>query len=151
LRLLFASSVKSVKADEKAYLAQTAGVIKSDGGEKIDVSFFGIDKDQFLAPKIFNVLSFPAILTVSPSFRLYSSFSERSATASLSPVLYTTIGAYQEIRFETQGTSENTRINAIITRATIFNVLSFPAILTVSPSFRLYSSFSERSATASSR
>lgn len=41
-----------VKADEKAYLAQTAGVIKGDSGEKIDVSFFGIDKDQFIAPKL---------------------------------------------------------------------------------------------------
>lgn len=129
-----------VKADKKAYLAQTAGVIKGDSEEKIDVSFFGINQDQFLAPKVI-------------SGKLFSSDDEAVAAASLkdeykiklgekvklagskktlkivgftddrkfnvAPVLYTTIGAYQEIRFETSGDTENTRINAIITRGDV--------------------------------
>lgn len=45
-----------------------------------------------------------------------------NAKFNVAPVLYTTIGAYQEIRFETQGASENTRINAIITRGDVQSI-----------------------------
>ena len=94
-----------VKADEKAYLAQTAGVIKSDGGEKIDVSFFGETVKMAGNDKTLKIVGFTD-----------------NAKFNVAPVLYTTIGAYQEIRFETQGTSENTRINAIITRGDVQSV-----------------------------
>ena len=40
----------------------------------------------------------------------------------VAPVLYTTIGAYQEIRFETKDTSDKARINAIVTRGTVEEV-----------------------------
>ena len=112
-----------VKADEKAYLAQTAGVIKSDGGEKIDVSFFGIDKDQFLAPKLTSGKMFSSDNEAVADRSLKDEYNLKlGETVNVAPVLYTTIGAYQEIRFETQGTSENTRINAIITRGDVQSV-----------------------------
>ena len=122
-----------VKADEKAYLAQTAGVIKGDGGEKIDVSFFGIDKDQFLAPKLTEGKMFSnddeavADSTLKDQYQIKLGETVKmagndktlkivgftdNAKFNVAPVLYTTIGAYQEIRFETQGSTENTRINA---------------------------------------
>ncbi|AXG40651.1 ABC transporter permease [Enterococcus gilvus] len=132
-----------VKADEKAYLAQTAGVIKGDNGEKIDVSFFGIDKDQFIAPKLSSGKMFStddeAVADISLKDEYDLKLGETvkmagndktltivgftdNAKFNVAPVLYTTIGAYQEIRFETQGTNENTRINAIITRGTVDSV-----------------------------
>ena len=132
-----------VNADKKAYLAQTAGVIKGDSGEKIDVSFFGIDKDQFLAPKLTSGKMFSsddeAVADISLKDQYNLKIGETvkmagndktlkivgftdNAKFNVAPVLYTTIGAYQEIRFETQGTSENTRINAIITRGKVQSV-----------------------------
>lgn len=44
------------------------------------------------------------------------------AKFNVSPVLYTTINAYQEIRFEKEDTSENARINAIVVRGKISNL-----------------------------
>lgn len=132
-----------VKADEKAYLAQTAGVIKGDSGEKIDVSFFGIDKDQFLAPKLISGKMFSSDDEAVADSSLKDEYNIKlgetvkmagndktlkivgftdNAKFNVAPVLYTTIGAYQEIRFETQGTNENTRINAIITRGNVQSV-----------------------------
>ncbi|MGM0303635.1 efflux ABC transporter permease [Enterococcus sp. AZ048] len=132
-----------VKADEKAYLAQTAGVIKGDNGEKIDVSFFGIDKDQFIAPKLSSGKMFStddeavADISLKDEYNLKLGETVKmagndktltivgftdNAKFNVAPVLYTTIGAYQEIRFETQGTNENTRINAIITRGKVDSV-----------------------------
>ncbi|OTO72614.1 MULTISPECIES: ABC transporter permease [unclassified Enterococcus] len=132
-----------VNADEKAYLAQTAGVIKGDNGEKIDVSFFGIDKDQFIAPKLSSGKMFStddeAVADISLKDEYDLKLGETvkmagndktltivgftdNAKFNVAPVLYTTIGAYQEIRFETQGTNENTRINAIITRGKVDSV-----------------------------
>lgn len=129
-----------VKADEKAYLAQTAGVIKGDSGEKIDVSFFGINKDQFLAPKLSEGKMFSnddeavADSTLKDQYQIKLGETVKmagnakklkivgftdNAKFNVAPVLYTTIGAYQEIRFETQGSAENTRINAIITRGKV--------------------------------
>ncbi|MFC4770521.1 ABC transporter permease [Enterococcus hermanniensis] len=132
-----------VKADQKAYLAQTAGVIKGDNGEKIDVSFFGIDKDQFLAPKITSGKMFDSDGEAVADLSLKEQYSLKlgetvkmagndktlkivgftdNAKFNVAPVLYTTLGAYQEIRFETQGTSENTRINAIVTKGVVDSV-----------------------------
>ncbi|KAF9404286.1 hypothetical protein HW555_014418, partial [Spodoptera exigua] len=47
-------SKDQVEAKEKAVLGQTAGVIQLDkkGSEKINVSFFGINKNEFLMPNI---------------------------------------------------------------------------------------------------
>ncbi|WP_427814894.1 ABC transporter permease (plasmid) [Enterococcus sp. 22-H-5-01] len=132
-----------VKADQKAYLAQTAGVIKGDNGEKIDVSFFGIDKDQFLAPKITSGKMFGSDQEAVADLSLKEQYNLKlgemvkmagndktlkivgftdNAKFNVAPVLYTTLGAYQEISFETKGTSQNTRINAVVTKGTVDSV-----------------------------
>lgn len=133
-----------VKADEKAVLAQTASVVtKTGASEKINVSFFGIDSDQFLAPNVVSGEMFAnndeAVadeslkdeygVAIGDTLKLSGSEKKlkvvgftNSAKFNVSPVLYTTLGAYQEIRFETKGTSENTRINAIVTRGNLDEV-----------------------------
>ncbi|MEA4828926.1 MAG: ABC transporter permease, partial [Enterococcus thailandicus] len=137
---------EEVKAEEKAYLTQTAGVIqKEKGKEKIDVTFFGINQDQFLAPKISDGRMFHSDdetvadssvkeqyeLSLGDTVQLAGSDKKlkivgftKNAKFSVAPVLYTTVGAYQEIRFETQGsqTSEKTRVNAIVTRGNVSKI-----------------------------
>ncbi|WP_270492869.1 ABC transporter permease [Enterococcus thailandicus] len=137
---------EEVKAEEKAYLTQTAGVIqKKKGKEKIDVTFFGINQDQFLAPKISDGRMFHSDdetvadssvkeqyeLSLGDTVQLAGSDKKlkivgftKNAKFSVAPVLYTTVGAYQEIRFETQGsqTSEKTRVNAIVTRGNVSKI-----------------------------
>lgn len=133
-----------VDAPEKAVLAQTAGVVtKEDNGEKVDVTFFGIDPDQFLAPNIIDGEMFASDdeavadssieeeygISIGDTIKLAGSdkklkivgFTD-NARFSVAPVLYTLIGAYQEIRFEKEDDSENARINAIVTRGKIKEV-----------------------------
>ncbi|MCO5495487.1 ABC transporter permease [Enterococcus innesii] len=135
---------EKVDAPEKAVLAQTAGVVtKEDNGEKVDVTFFGIDPDQFLAPNITDGEMFASDdeavadssieeeygISIGDTIKLAGSdkklkivgFTD-NARFSVAPVLYTSIGAYQEIRFEKEDDSENARINAIVTRGKIKEV-----------------------------
>lgn len=127
-----------VKADEKAVLAQTAGVVTKEGHDKkVDVSFFGIVPDQFLAPDIVEGDMFSgddetvADVSVKEEYGLDLGDTlkiagndktlkivgfTKDAKFSVSPVLYTSIGAYQEIRFEKEGPADNARINAIVTK-----------------------------------
>ena len=129
-----------------AYLAQTPGVVTSkDSTEegKINVSFFGIDKNQFIMPNLVEGKAFDnddeAVgdislkeeygLAVGDTVKLSGSDKTFKLTGftdhakfNVSPVLYTTINAYQEIRFEKEDTSENARINAIVVRGKISNL-----------------------------
>lgn len=144
MSMLPRSLYDEVDAPEKAVLAQTAGVVtKEDNGEKVDVTFFGIDPDQFLAPNITDGEMFASDdeavadssieeeygISIGDTIKLAGSdkklkivgFTD-NARFSVAPVLYTSIGAYQEIRFEKEDDSENTRINAIVTRGKIKEV-----------------------------
>ena len=129
-----------------AYLAQTPGVVTSkDSTEegKINVSFFGIDKNQFIMPNLVEGKAFDnddeAVgdislkeeygLAIGDTVKLSGSDKTFKLTGftdhakfNVSPVLYTTINAYQEIRFEKEDTSENARINAIVVRGKISNL-----------------------------
>lgn len=133
-------SKDQVEAKEKAVLGQTAGVIQLDkkGSEKINVSFFGINKNEFLMPNIVEGKAFTneneAVVDKSlnkengiqlgDTIKLASSdkkikvvgFTD-NAKFNVSPVLYVSTEAYQEIRFEKSDTSENARVNAIVFRA----------------------------------
>lgn len=144
MSMLPRSLYDEVDAPEKAVLAQTAGVVtKEDNGEKVDVTFFGIDPDQFLAPNITDGEMFASDdeavadssieeeygFSIGDTIKLAGSdkklkivgFTD-NARFSVAPVLYTSIGAYQEIRFEKEDDSENARINAIVTRGKIKEV-----------------------------
>ena len=137
---------EEVEGGKVAYLAQTPGVVTSkDSTEegKINVSFFGIDKNQFIMPNLVEGKAFDnddeAVgdislkeeygLAVGDTVKLSGSdktfkltgFTDH-AKLNVSPVLYTTINAYQEIRFEKEDTSENARINAIVVRGKISNL-----------------------------
>lgn len=137
---------EEVEGGKVAYLAQTPGVVTSkDSTEegKINVSFFGIDKNQFIMPNLVEGKAFDnddeAVgdislkeeygLAVGDTVKLSSSDKTFKLTGftdhakfNVSPVLYTTINAYQEIRFEKEDTSENARINAIVVRGKISNL-----------------------------
>ena len=137
---------EEVEGGKVAYLAQTPGVVTSkDSTEegKINVSFFGIDKNQFIMPNLVEGKAFDnddeAVgdislkeeygLAVGDTVKLAGSDKTFKLTGftdhakfNVSPVLYTTINAYQEIRFEKEDTSENARINAIVVRGKISNL-----------------------------
>lgn len=137
---------EEVEGGKVAYLAQTPGVVTSkDSTEegKIKVSFFGIDKNQFIMPNLVEGKAFDnddeAVgdislkeeygLAVGDTVKLSGSDKTFKLTGftdhakfNVSPVLYTTINAYQEIRFEKEDTSENARINAIVVRGKISNL-----------------------------
>lgn len=137
---------EEVEGGKVAYLAQTPGVVTSkDSTEegKINVSFFGIDKNQFIMPNLVEGKAFDnddeAVgdislkeeygLAVGDTVKLSGSDKTFKLTGftdhakfNVSPVLYTTINAYQEICFEKEDTSENARINAIVVRGKISNL-----------------------------
>lgn len=137
---------EEVEGGKVAYLAQTPGVVTSKDSteeEKINVSFFGIDKNQFIMPNLVEGKAFDnddeAVgdislkeeygLAVGDTVKLSGSDKTFKLTGftdhakfNVSPVLYTTINAYQEIRFEKEDTSENARINAIVVRGKISNL-----------------------------
>lgn len=137
---------EEVEGGKVAYLAQTPGVVTSkDSTEegKINVSIFGIDKNQFIMPNLVEGKAFDnddeAVgdislkeeygLAVGDTVKLSGSDKTFKLTGftdhakfNVSPVLYTTINAYQEIRFEKEDTSENARINAIVVRGKISNL-----------------------------
>lgn len=143
MSMITKKTAQEVKGDKVAYLAQTPGVVTSkdnDEAGKINVSFFGIDPDQFIMPNIVEGKAFvgndEAVGDISlkeeyglgigdtvklsgsdKTFRL-TGFTE-NAKFNVSPVLYTTLDAYQEIRFEKTDTSENARINAVVVRGQI--------------------------------
>ncbi|HFU5044007.1 TPA: ABC transporter permease [Enterococcus faecium] len=137
---------EEVEGGKVAYLAQTPGVVTSkDSTEegKINVSFFGIDKNQFIMPNLVEGKAFDnddeAVgdislkeeygLAIGDTVKLSGSDKTFKLTGftdhakfNVSPVLYTTINAYQEIRFEKEDTCENARINAIVVRGKISNL-----------------------------
>ncbi|HFX3798265.1 TPA: ABC transporter permease [Enterococcus faecium] len=143
MSMITKKTAEEVEGGKVAYLAQTPGVVTSkDSTEegKINVSFFGIDKDQFIMPNLVEGKAFnnddEAIgdislkeeygLAVGDTVKLSGSDKTFKLTGftdhakfNVSPVLYTTFNAYQQIRFEKEDTSENARINAIVVRGKI--------------------------------
>lgn len=132
---------EDIEADEIATLGQTAGVVrkdeKSSEGEKINVNFFGINKDEFIMPEVIEGKAFKNDYEVVADYSLYEEdgieigdklnlagsdltvevvgFTE-GAKFSVSPVLYTTLNTYQDIRFEAIDDSEEGRISAFVVR-----------------------------------
>lgn len=132
-------TMSEVEAKEKASLGQTAGVIQQEkkASEKINVSFFGIETDEFLMPNVIEGKAFAAAneavidnslkeengIKLGDKLKIAGSeevltvvgFTDQ-AKFNVAPVIYLSTETYQKIRFEQSGVSDNTRINAIVFR-----------------------------------
>lgn len=130
-----------IEADEIASLGQTPEVVrkgnKSTDGEKINVNFYGINEDEFIMPEVVEGRAFQDDYEVIADYSLYEEdgieigdtlnlagsdltvevvgFTE-DAKFAVSPVLYTTVASYQDIRFEEIDESEEGRISAFVVR-----------------------------------
>ncbi|WP_206853465.1 ABC transporter permease [Candidatus Enterococcus mangumiae] len=148
MSMITKKTAEEVKGDQVAYLAQTPGVVTSPDrpdADKVNVSFFGIDQNQFIMPNIVEGEEFNSNdeavgdislkeeygLDIGDTIKLSGSdktfkltgFTE-NAKFNVSPVVYTTINAYQEIRFEKEDATENARINAVVVRGDVENLPS---------------------------
>lgn len=135
------AEAEEVDANETALLGLTSSVIQKEGNtsedSKINVTFFGIDPDEFIMPEVIEGETFANEDEVVADISLKEEdgielgdivelsgtdkavevvgFTE-NAKFNVAPVLYTTIPAYQEIRFEAVDDSENGRISAVVVR-----------------------------------
>lgn len=138
MSMLPIKSLDEVEAEEKAAFAQTAGIIKTDGAKaKVDISFFGINKDEFLAPSIIEGRMFEnenetvaditlkeedgvklndtVTLSGSDVTLKIVGFTE-NARYTVAPVLYVSVEDFQLLRFEKRVPIDQARINGIIVR-----------------------------------
>lgn len=141
MSMMTLAEADKVDAEETALLGQTPNVVRKKGetGEaaKINVSFFGIKEDEFLMPNIIEGKAFTNKDEVVADITLKEAdgiilgdtlelagtdkkvkvvgFTE-GAQFNVAPVLYTTIGGYQEIRFGAADDSENGRVSAVIVK-----------------------------------
>ena len=141
MSMMTISEAEKVEAKETALLGQVPNVVRRNGetGEdsKINVSFFGINRDEFLMPTIIEGKKFTNKDEVVADITLKEKdgielgdklelagtdkevevvgFTE-GAQFSVAPVLYTTIGGYQEIRFGATDDSKDGRVSAVIVR-----------------------------------
>lgn len=131
----------NIEADEVAALGQTPNVVRKEGETseeaKINVTFFGINTDEFLMPEVIEGKEFSEDYEVIADFSLQEEdgielgdtlklagsditvevvgFTEE-AKFNVTPVLYTTVPTYQDVRFEAIDDSEEGRISALIIR-----------------------------------
>ncbi|WP_017471302.1 ABC transporter permease [Amphibacillus jilinensis] len=143
MSLFSAEELDNIQADEKAILGQTPAVIEKDqedsGEDRLDVRFLGIDTEQFLTPDVVegrlvesdgevvadislkeeNGLNLNDSITLVGGEQAFEivGFME-DAKLSVAPVLYTTIEAFQEIRFgEPVSDDSELAISAIVVRS----------------------------------
>lgn len=141
MSMLPLSAVKDVAAEDIAVLGQTRTVVRKKGttGEstKINVTFFGIEPDQFIMPDLIEGEAFQnddeVIADISlkeedgialgDTLQLAGSEKEvkvvgftEDARFNVGPVLYTTVSSFQNVRFEQVDGSENGRISALVVR-----------------------------------
>ncbi|MDN6196188.1 MAG: ABC transporter permease [Atopostipes suicloacalis] len=152
------SLIDDIEADKKAALGQTAGVVRKKGDsseeDKINVNFYGVNDDEFIMPEVIKGKAFTEDYEVIADYSLYEEngveigdeldlagsdltveiigFTE-DAKFAVSPVLYTTVNTYQDIRFESIDDSENGRVSAFILRDE-----SFDSIKTENDELALY-------------
>lgn len=135
------SIVDDVDADEIAILGQTPNVVRKEGetgeSDKINVTFFGIDDSEFIMPEVTEGEEFSDHYEAIADYSLFEEegieigdvlnlagsdleievvgFTE-NAKYNVAPVLYVTVGTYQEVRFEAQDDSDEGRISGIVVR-----------------------------------
>lgn len=132
-----------IQAEEIAALGQTPGVVRKDDNstelEKINVNFYGINKDEFIMPEVIEGTSFTKDYEAVADYSLYEKegielgdtlhlagsdltvkivgFTE-DAKFAVAPVLYVTLPTYQAIRFEKIDNSDEGRISGFVVRHT---------------------------------
>lgn len=131
----------AIDADDVAMLGTTPNVVRKVGtngeDDKISVNFFGVHPNEFLMPNIIDGVEVTADYQVVADISLQKEYGielndelnlagtditveivgfTENAKFSVSPVLYTTIPTYQDIRFETQNQTPEGRISAFIVR-----------------------------------
>lgn len=135
------SYLDDIHADQIAALGQTPGVVrkgeKSCECEKINVNFYGINADEFIMPELVEGNNFTKDYEVIADYSLHEEndieigddlnlagsdltvkvvgFTE-DAKFAVSPVLYSTMNTYQDIRFESVDESRDGRISSFVIR-----------------------------------
>ena len=139
MSMLTMDDYESVKAEDKAALAQFPGIVYQKGkkNQQIDVSFFGIEADEFLAPNLVKGRMFKNTgevvvndslakedgLQVGDQLKVAGSkqtlkivgFTDE-AMYNVAPVIYMSLADFQEIRFNQALPKEAQKINAIVLR-----------------------------------
>lgn len=139
MSMLTMDDYESVKAEDKAALAQFPGIVYQKGkkNQQIDVSFFGIEADEFLAPNLVKGRMFKNTgevvvndslakedgLQVGDQLKVAGSkqalkivgFTDE-AMYNVAPVIYMSLADFQEIRFNQALPKEAQKINAIVIR-----------------------------------
>lgn len=139
MSMLTMADYESVKAEDKAALAQFPGIVyqKEKKNQQIDVSFFGIEADEFLAPNLVKGRMFKNTgevvvndslakedgLQVGDQLKVAGSkqtlkivgFTDE-AMYNVAPVIYMSLADFQEIRFNQALPKEAMKINAIVVR-----------------------------------
>lgn len=139
MSMLTMGDYESVKAEDKAALAQFPGIVYQKGkkNQQIDVSFFGIEADEFLAPNLVKGRMFKNTgevvvndslakedgLQVGDQLKVAGSkqtlkivgFTDE-AMYNVAPVIYMSLADFQEIRFNQALPKEAQKINAIVVR-----------------------------------
>lgn len=139
MSMLTMDDYESVKAEDKAALAQFPGIVYQKGkkNQQINVSFFGIEADEFLAPNLVKGRMFknPGEVVVNDSLakedglqvgdQLKVAGSKQTlkivgftdeAMYNVAPVVYMSLADFQEIRFNQALPKEAQKINAIVLR-----------------------------------
>ncbi|MRI85947.1 FtsX-like permease family protein [Aerococcaceae bacterium WS4759] len=131
----------AIDAEELAMLGTTPNVVRpkdsNNEDDKISVNFFGVHPDEFLIPELIEGKAVTEDHQVVADISMKEEFGvalgdelnlagsdltvkvvgfTENAKFSVSPVLYTTIPTYQEIRFEEQDQSPAGRISAFVVR-----------------------------------
>ncbi|NLL32356.1 MAG: ABC transporter permease [Enterococcus cecorum] len=139
MSMLTMDDYESVKAEDKAALAQFPGIVYQKGkkDQQINVSFFGIEADEFLAPNLVKGRMFKNTgevvvndsltkedgLQVGDQLKVAGSkqtlkivgFTDE-AMYNVAPVIYMSLADFQEIRFNQALPEEAMKINAIVVR-----------------------------------
>ncbi|WP_248624619.1 ABC transporter permease [Enterococcus cecorum] len=139
MSMLTMDDYESVKAEDKAALAQFPGIVYQKGkkDQQINVSFFGIEADEFLAPNLVKGRMFKNTgevvvndslakedgLQVGDQLKVAGSkqtlkivgFTDE-AMYNVAPVIYMSLADFQEIRFNQALPKKAMKINAIVVR-----------------------------------
>ncbi|MDO4679909.1 MAG: ABC transporter permease [Aerococcus sp.] len=131
-----------IKADDKALLATGFEAIsKENSSDKIKVNFFGIDPNQFLMPKVTEGRSFTSENEVVADESLVKQYGiglndtikvgdhtlkivglTKDERFRVSPVLFTSLKTYEDLRYNQATDGDHARINAVVVRGDIDSV-----------------------------